>query len=159
MKHRLDRDGHPRLPLVLVAARLEPWEEVLRLAPSAIRGIHWSGMRPQLGALFNVVARALVSWDREGAAVLQGAARRLAIASIDARAASSAAASAGPAGQRDGDTGVITKLRRDTTGLLIEHLGDARLHELRAQGEVMNDDHAVPYALDLIAKAQAMAAS
>ena len=141
---------------VLVAARLEGWEDVLRLAPAAVRGTHWAGQRPQLVALFNVVARALVPGNPEGAAVLQGAARRLAMASIDMSARSPARATAGSAGQRDGDTGVITSLRRETTGLILEHLGDTRLRELRAQGEVMDEDHMVAHALDLIARAQAL---
>jgi predicted ATPase len=141
---------------VLVAARLEGWEDVLRLAPTAIRRNHWAGLRPQLVALFNVSARALVPLDAEGAAVLQGAARRLATESIGAPPPPSAAASSGSTSQRTGDAGVITALRRDTTGLLLEGLGETRLHELRALGEVMDDDHAAAYALDVIAKAQAV---
>jgi hypothetical protein len=144
---------------VLVGARLEGWEEVLRLAPAAIRACQWSGFRPQFVALFNIVARALVSWDAEGAAVLQGAARRFAMASIDLAAPSSAAASAGSPSSPAADTGVITTMRRNTTGLLLDRLGDTRLHELRAQGEVMDDDHAVAYALDVIAMAQAATTS
>jgi hypothetical protein len=61
----------------------------------------------------------------------------------------------GSAGRPVGDTGLITQLRRDTTGLLLERVGITRLHELRAQGDAMDDDQAAAYALDAIAKAQA----
>jgi hypothetical protein len=58
-----------------------------------------------------------------------------------------------------GNSGLITQLRRDTTGLLLERLGDSRLHELRAQGDAMDNDHAAAYALDTIARAQAATTS
>ena len=44
----------------------------------------------------------------------------------------------------------VTTLRRATTGQLSDQLGDARLHELRAQGGAMDDDHAVSLALTAI---------
>ena len=44
----------------------------------------------------------------------------------------------------------VTTLRRVTTGRLSDQLGDARLHELRAQGGAMDDDHAVSLALTVI---------
>jgi hypothetical protein len=57
------------------------------------------------------------------------------------------AGSAAPAG-----ASFITELRHETTQLLRETLGEARLAELRAQGAAMNEDHAVAYALDAIAR-------
>jgi hypothetical protein len=57
-----------------------------------------------------------------------------------------------------GDSGFITQLRRDTTGLLLERLGDTHLHELRAQGDAMDDDHAAVYALDTIARVRQLEA-
>jgi hypothetical protein len=49
---------------------------------------------------------------------------------------------------------LVIDLRRQTTAILQEALGDARLHALRAQGEAMDDDHTVEYALDAITRAQ-----
>ena len=45
-------------------------------------------------------------------------------------------------------------LRRETTEILVAALGEPRLRDLRAQGESMNDDETVAYALDTIGKAQ-----
>jgi hypothetical protein len=44
-------------------------------------------------------------------------------------------------------------VRRETTGLLAAALGEERLRHLRAEGEAMDDDRAVAYTLDQIAKA------
>jgi hypothetical protein len=44
----------------------------------------------------------------------------------------------------------VTELRRATTGLLRDAPGERRLPELRAQGEAMNTDEAVAYALEAI---------
>jgi hypothetical protein len=143
---------------VLVSGRLQDWTAVLDLAPAAIWNLHWSGSWPQLAAVFNIVARALASSDTEGAAVLQGAARRLALTAIVPPASSSAPTHARLGDRQVGDGGLITQLRRDTTGLLLERLGDARLHELRAQGDAMDDDHAAAYALDAIARVRQLEA-
>jgi hypothetical protein len=41
-------------------------------------------------------------------------------------------------------------VRRETTALLAQGLGEERLHELRARGEALDNDHAVAFALDAI---------
>jgi hypothetical protein len=51
-----------------------------------------------------------------------------------------------------GTTGLIADLRRETTALLRDTLGEQRLRELRAQGDAMNTDEAVAYALDVITR-------
>jgi hypothetical protein len=49
---------------------------------------------------------------------------------------------------------VITQVRRATTQLLIEALGDSRVEALRAQAMTMDTDRAVTYALGEIRAAQ-----
>ena len=48
---------------------------------------------------------------------------------------------------------IFLEVRRETTGLLAAALGDERLRQLRAEGEAMEDDRAIAYTLDQIAKA------
>jgi hypothetical protein len=54
----------------------------------------------------------------------------------------------------DTNAGLITDLRRQTTGLLTETLGERHLRELRAEGEAMDTDHAVAYILAAIEQAR-----
>jgi len=139
----------------LIASRLADWPLVLTLAPGAIRGLHWAGDRPYLSAIFNVVARALASDQPDSAAVLQGAARRLIpSAARAARGARVAAANATqPAGGAASSASFLAELRRQTTAALRDALGETRLHQLRAEGEAMDDDHVVAYALEAISRA------
>lgn len=91
------------------------------------------------------VAR-VTTTDAESAAVLQGTAHRLVTAAV-------ALPESAEAIRPPDSTDFVTQLRRDTSGLLREALGEARLRELRAQGAAMDDDHAVAYALEVIARA------
>jgi tetratricopeptide (TPR) repeat protein len=140
-------------PATLVAARTRDWDLTLQTAEHAIRYLHWGGDRPWLSGIFNVVARAIAQTDAAGAAMLQGAARSLTSTVISPSpvvtpsTSTVQAGSAAPAG-----ASFITELRHETTQLLRETLGEARLAELRAQGAAMNEDHAVAYALDAIAR-------
>jgi predicted ATPase/class 3 adenylate cyclase len=139
----------------LIAARIADWPLVLKLACDVIRRLHWAGDRPYLSGIFNVVARALVSGKPESAAVLQGAARRLVPAAARApRGIQGAGANAiSPAGGAPSSASFVTELRRQTTAVLRNALGEMRLHQLRAEGEAMDDDHAVAYALEAISRA------
>jgi hypothetical protein len=47
----------------------------------------------------------------------------------------------------------VTELRRQTTAALRDALGEARLHRLRTEGEAVDEDHAVAYALEAISRA------
>jgi hypothetical protein len=140
---------------VLIAARITDWPLVLKLAPDAVRHHNWAGERPYLSGIFNVVARALASSQPESAAVLQGAARRLAPAAAHApRGIGVAAANAiSPAAGAAETASLVTELRRQTTAALRNTLGEMRLHQLRAEGEAMDDAHAVAYALEAISRA------
>ncbi len=60
-----------------------------------------------------------------------------------------------PSAAPSGGGRIIADLRRQTTAILRDALGDARLRELRSQGEAMDDDQIVVIALDAIARAQA----
>jgi hypothetical protein len=143
--------------LAVAASCLGDWDQVLRFAPDPIRGFHWLGQRPNLAGQFNIVARALAPLDAETAALLQGATRRLVstpsvprpVVAIDQTPAPA------PSAAPSGGGGIIADLRRQTTAILRDALGDARLRELRSQGEAMDDDQIVAIALDAIARAQA----
>jgi predicted ATPase len=137
---------------VLVSARLGDWAQVLATAPAAIRHLHWINAGYQLAAIVNLVARALTPVTPEAAAVLQGAARQLILSSAPPAGRSGEDSGPGP-NQRDTNAGMITDLRRQTTGLLIEALGESRVHELRAEGAGMDIDHLVAYVLGAIEQA------
>jgi hypothetical protein len=138
---------------VLVAARIEDWPLALELASRSIRGIHWSGDRPLCAAILNIVARAITPSNPDSAARLQGAARHLLTGAAPPVEATSRAPGV-PAAAPSGDASYVTQLRRDTTGMLRDTLDQVRLHELRAEGEAMDFDHAVAYALDTIDAAE-----
>jgi hypothetical protein len=76
--------GYPQtyelVGMTLVAARLADWCLTARLAGPTIRHLHWMGERPMLAGIFNVSARALADSDPQAAAMIQGAARTLAVA-------------------------------------------------------------------------------
>jgi predicted ATPase/class 3 adenylate cyclase len=129
---------------ILVAGRVGDFDSALDLAPDTIRELHWIAERPQLAAIFNIVARGLVDRDDEAAAVLQGAARSLASTALPAT--DSGAATIADA-DRGGVGGMIVDLRRATTRRLRERLGDDRFHQLRDRGAHMDIDQAVAYAL------------
>ncbi len=150
---------------VLISARLEDWPLTLAVAAPAIRHLHWVGNRPLLSSMFNVVAAAVVASEPDAAAVLQGAARRLvAVVSVRSDAAGGGSSGSGrPTGRSGGSGGsggapdttdFVTQLRRATTGQLVELLGEPRFRELRSEGEAMEFDDAVAYALNVVERAQ-----
>jgi predicted ATPase/class 3 adenylate cyclase len=140
---------------VLVSARIGDWRQTLALAAEAIPGLHWTGDRPLLAAVLNLVARGIASGQPETAALLQGAARNLLVPSGHRISAvpNNQPTPQTQATQTTPETDFVTTTRRTTTGQLVEQLGDTRLHELRAQGEAMSDDQAVTLALDAIDRA------
>ena len=148
-----------RTNTLLTIARIGDWAQALELAPATIRYVHWNNDWPQLAGILNVVARALAPTDAEAAAVLQGAARRLATVAIPIRDRTASAPDKPPAStdrstNTAGDSGgFITQLRRTTTGLLYDSLGEARLRDLRVEGEALDNDHAAAYALNSIDRA------
>jgi len=141
--------------IALVAAQIADWPLFLKLAPDVIRRHNWAGERPYLSAIFNAVARALASDQPESAAVLQGAARRLVPAPARApRGSGVAGANATqPAGGAPSSASFLAELRGQTTAALRNGLGETRFHQLRAEGEAMDEDHAVAYALEAISQA------
>jgi predicted ATPase/class 3 adenylate cyclase len=143
----------------LVAAQLDDWDMVLDLAPRAIRGLHWLGNYVVLSGVLNVVARALVVHDPESAAVIQGAARRIAMPSAlslthDSRAQPPARSDVERDSTPAASIGVITQLRRTTTSSLHKTLNDTQIRALRAHGEAMDNEDTVNYALTAIERAE-----
>jgi predicted ATPase len=142
----------------IVAARLEDWPLTLRLAQSAIRHLHWMSDRPLLATMFNVVARALAPTDPDRAAMLLGAEQRLLPPEVQPNPTPvliTTTTSSPPST----NSGFYTHTRQTTTGLLAHTLGEQRLHELRAEGEALDDDSSVAYALHATERALASLAS
>ena len=81
-------NGSEIINAALISARIRDWPTALELAPRAIRHLHWIGDRPQLAGILNILARVLAPNDPESAAVIQGAARRLATAEANESVAS-----------------------------------------------------------------------
>ena len=133
----------------LVAARLRDAPLALQLAKPAIRHLHWSGDRPQLAGVLNVVAWAITDADPTAAAVIQGAARALTLADTPTPTGPDSLDRESAAAPTRAATGVsyLTALRHETTRHLNDVLGDARLRALREQGETMDADQTVALAL------------
>jgi len=70
--------------------------------------------------------------------------------------ASGASSTAQP-GRSSDAASFVTELRRETTRVLRDSLGDQRLRALRAEGEAMDTDEAVAHALDAITHAHPVA--
>jgi hypothetical protein len=139
---------------VMLAARTGDWALALQMMDRAIRYLHWGGERPWLSGILNLVARAIARSDAVSAALLQGAARRLATTVTPQPAAARPTASAVQvAGAAAAGASFMSAQRRETTGLLLQSLGQARLAELRTEGEAMDEDQAVGAALHAIAEA------
>jgi hypothetical protein len=99
--------------------------------------------------MFNIVARILAPTRAEQAAIIQGAAHTFATTTTTPAAAQAPLPSkANSTRPKRATTSFVTDLRRQTTELLQDALGQQRLHELRAQGQAMNSDDAVAYALE-----------
>ena len=135
---------------VSTAALLEDWPAVLELGFRTIRLLPPEWRQYGSTEILDVVARALTPSNIEVAAILQGAARPLDdVPETDATEST--------------PVGLMTRtevhraaaLRRETTEILIEALGQPRLRELRAQGQALDDDQVVAFALDAIARARA----
>jgi hypothetical protein len=87
--------------------------------------------------------------------VLQGAARRL-VATVRPplqSEAPSTSSSIRVGGAAPTGAPFLTAQRRETTERLRQSLGEARLADLRAEGEAMDEDQAAAFALHAIAKA------
>jgi predicted ATPase/class 3 adenylate cyclase len=139
------------LAFVLVS-RLDDAPATLGVAGTTIRQLHWARQPVWLYAMLNVVARALVTARPDAAAIIQGAARAITLRTLETPVDSNANPTRpGPAPRTTG--GLFVEVRRETTGLLAAVLGEERLSQLRAEGEAMDDDRAVDYTLDQIAKA------
>jgi predicted ATPase/class 3 adenylate cyclase len=149
---------------VVVSARLGDWAHVLELAPASIRHLHWVGNRVPLATIVDLVARALAPTTAEAAAVLQGAAQRMAAAAHSAIDGSGPPRASAPVADRPdapptSSAGFQAELHRATTALLFDTLGEARYKSLRAQGEAMEYDQAVAYSLDAIERVSVPASS
>jgi hypothetical protein len=136
---------------VVAAARLADWRAALRAANRLLLLAHRSGRtsQPGLSETFNVVARALADTQPETAAVLQGVLWGSPGQPSPAAAAPTPPADAPGSNPRDE---WITQIRRDTSALLVDAIGEAKMRGQRAQGEAMDRDQAFAYARTHIAE-------
>jgi hypothetical protein len=155
LEARLDYEAWAEITqAALISARLEEWDQALELASRAIRHLHWIGDRPLMAAMFNIAARVVALTDAEAAAVIQGAAYAFATMTnptVTAPEPARAQRTDPAVGRRPGAASFVTTLRRETSGLLRDDLGPQRLGELRAEGQALDPDEAVAFALDAIA--------
>jgi predicted ATPase len=134
----------------VLTSRLDDAPSTLEIASHTIRHLHWARQPAWLAASLNVVAHALAPTKPDAAAIIQGAARAIALRTLKTLPDSQSE----PAPPRPTPTtsgGYFVEVRRETTRLLTSALGNQRLRELRAEGEAMDDDHAVAYTLAQIA--------
>jgi predicted ATPase len=139
------------LSFVLVS-RLDDARATLGIAGSTIRQLHWARQRVWLTGSLNVVARAVVTTRPDAAAVIQGATRAIMVQTLD-RPVDSEANRTRPGPWSRATGGLFVEMRRETTALLVAAVGEERLRQLRAEGEAMDEEQAVAYTLDQIAKA------
>jgi hypothetical protein len=142
----------------LIAAHMRDWTLTLQLADRAIRHLQWGGEQPSLAGVLNLVARVLAPTDIEAAARLQGAARHLTVQVVAARPTARASSDVASPGDPSAGFSMITDLRRQTSELLHDALDEARLQQLRAEGEAMDSDQAAAYALEAISRARQLGA-
>jgi hypothetical protein len=136
------------LAFVLVS-RLDDAPATLGDAGTTIRQLHWARQPVWLYAMLNVVARPA---RRDQTPPRSSKAPPHHLAGLETPVDSNANPTRpGPTSGTRG--GLIVDVRRETTGLLAAALGEERLRHLRAEGEAMDDDRAVAYTLDQIAKA------
>jgi predicted ATPase/class 3 adenylate cyclase/DNA-binding winged helix-turn-helix (wHTH) protein len=136
----------------LLVSRLGDAPATLEVAGRTVRYLHWARQPVWLTSSLNLVARALVTTRPDAAAIIQGAARAISLRTLETPVDSRTNPTrSGPTPKTSG--GLFVEVRRETTGLLAAALGEERLSQLRAEGEAMDDDRAVFYTLDQIAKA------
>jgi predicted ATPase/class 3 adenylate cyclase len=159
LRERLDIENVNEVTqATLIAAGMGDWPLTLQLADRSIRHLQWGGQRPYLAGVLNVVARAVAPTDLEAAARLQGAAHHLVLSPVAGAIPTLARTNTGsPAGTPPGSS-LITDLRRQTSALLHDGLDEARLRQLRSEGEAMDSDQAAAYALQAIRRARQSAA-
>jgi predicted ATPase/class 3 adenylate cyclase len=163
LRARLGYEGANEITqAVLISARMRNWDQTLELAPGSIRHLHWRGDLLYLAGIFNITARTIAPTEPDSAGFLQGAAHRLATTgTAESQTAQASTTTNTPittesTSRRTRTSGLIADLRRETTALLREEVGEERLRELRAQGESTNTDDAVARALASIEKAVAV---
>jgi hypothetical protein len=139
------------LAFVLVS-RLDDARATLAIAGPTIRQLHWARQPVWVTGSLILVARALATTRPDAAAIIQGATRAITLQTLD-RSVGSEAKPVRPRTTSAATVGLFNAVRRETTGLLAAALGEERLRQLRAEGETMDDEQAVAYALDQIVKA------
>jgi hypothetical protein len=137
---------------------MRDWERVIDLAGPVIRLSGWGKYRTPLGLSLAILARAVVAIDPQASARLQAAARRLMTPARQHDSEDAARASptspAGTATETSRSSGLIAGVYRETSGILRETVGEARLRELRAEGATIDDEQIVDVALGAITRAQ-----
>jgi predicted ATPase/class 3 adenylate cyclase len=136
----------------VLTSRLDDTPSTLEIARPTIRYLHWARQPFTLSACLTLVARALAPTRPDTAAIIQGSAHGIHVRSLKTPPdPESKPAASSPAPATTG--GYFVEVRRETTRLLAAALGDQRLRQLRAEGDAMDEEHAVDYTLAQIAHA------
>jgi predicted ATPase len=143
------------------AGRLEDWPTLLRAAGRLLQFDRRAGTtgRLYLAGIVNFVARALAPSQPAAAAVLQGTVPGLTRPAGASQPTPSNTPAGPPSAQATMQPGsnliadLLAQVRRDTTRLLTDTLGEPRVHELRAQGAALDYSQTCAYALDAINRA------
>jgi predicted ATPase len=131
-----------------IAAQLGDADWALELAAVAIPQLAWDQARAMLAAILNIVAWAADA-EPDAAALILGAARRLAL--VDRPDNDDQQPPPGTRTATAASTaGLIGGLRQQATARIAHSVGDARFSELRADGQAMDTDSAVRFAVALI---------
>jgi hypothetical protein len=141
-RHAYREDSTQSTAAAIVAARLGERRLTLELARRAIPVLHWCGELPFLAGVLQLAASALAAIAPNTAAVLQGAARRIALSWSASQRTTETGSPGGAA-----SAGFLNDLRRDTNRRLGTKLTPDQLARHRAEGEEMDLDHAVTYTL------------
>ena len=145
----LDYEAYSELiRMTLAAAMIGDWPLTARIATRSIPHAHWMNHRPYLHGTLTAAARALADNDAEAAATIQGAAH--ALLAIPAPTITPTTTDAPPVPAQGGSAnggGLIVDIRRETSRLLVEALGDEQLRALRDHGTALDTDTAVAYTL------------
>jgi hypothetical protein len=135
------------------AGRLAEWSMLLHMAAPLLRFEQRTGLVGELnmGGILNLIARGLAPSQPECAAQIQGAvAGLISVASAGQQPVAGGVSSSRPSATTPMGPSPITefhtRVRHDTTPLLVESIGEPRMRELRARGAAMDRDETYAFA-------------
>jgi predicted ATPase len=134
--------------IAFVAARLDQWPLALRAGGTSLQLCRRATVMAPfiLIGVLSIIARALAPYDPRGAVVILGAARPLATDGMTWTRATDAPGADGP----NEYASIVASARRQASDIAVAALGEDLVRELRREGEAMDRDKAITYALTRI---------